>query len=91
MNDRLLSVRDVAAMRGVCPETVYLWTKRPQDPLPVERAGGKIQIRESVLQEWLERKPVARVDAPLSEAAQAVLAALRALPPEEREQVIRAA
>jgi excisionase family DNA binding protein len=59
VNDRLLTVREVADLLSVSTETVLRWVR--QGKLPAIRLpGGAIRIWESALERWLADRQVAR-------------------------------
>lgn len=68
-HDRLaaewMSVRQVTRYAAVSERTLRTWIHSPVNPLPAVRVCGKILVRRSDLDEWLERrriKPLESVD-----------------------------
>lgn len=58
MNDDLLTVAEAAKYLKVTQAAVYQWIKRGE--FAVERAGVRIRIRRSALDNWLQREGAAR-------------------------------
>ena len=54
--EKLLKIADVKALLGVHQQTVYEWTWRADDPLPVTRLGRSVRIKESDLDAWVARQ-----------------------------------
>jgi excisionase family DNA binding protein len=46
----------------VSERTIREWIHRPMDPLPASRVGGKILVRRSAFDRWLEAHQVKTVD-----------------------------
>jgi excisionase family DNA binding protein len=46
----------------VSTRTLYDWIHRSDDPLPAVRVGGKILVRRSTFDRWLEAHPVKHID-----------------------------
>jgi len=60
-----LDLRELTAYAAVCERTVRAWIHSPVDPLPATQVGGKILVRKSDFDCWLERhrmKPSGTVD-----------------------------
>ncbi len=55
MSDRLLTAREVAALFGVCPETVLRWTRRGELPA-IRLSRGALRYRPDELEAWLEAR-----------------------------------
>jgi excisionase family DNA binding protein len=56
---------DLKALTGhacVSERTLREWIHRPVDPLPAARVGGKILVRRSAFDRWLEAHEVKYVD-----------------------------
>jgi excisionase family DNA binding protein len=49
-----LSLRELAEYAGVGERTLRRWLRRENDALPAVRVGGKILVRKSQFDEWLE-------------------------------------
>lgn len=58
MDDRLLSVDDVAAYLGVMRDTVYKWIVR--HGLPARKVGRLWKFRRSEVDQWFNEQPVRR-------------------------------
>ncbi|MBN2561539.1 MAG: helix-turn-helix domain-containing protein [Phycisphaerae bacterium] len=58
MDDRLLSVDDVAAYLGVKRDTVYKWIVR--HGLPARKVGRLWKFRRSEVDQWFDEQPVRR-------------------------------
>jgi excisionase family DNA binding protein len=60
-----LSLKQVTQYASFCQRTIRSWIHSPTDPLPAVRVRGKILIRRSDLDAWLQRhrvKPLEAVD-----------------------------
>lgn len=60
-----LSLRQLTHYAAVSERTLRSWIHAPLDPLPAVRVLGKILVRRSELDAWLERHrvtPIASVD-----------------------------
>jgi excisionase family DNA binding protein len=60
-----LDLRELTEYAAVCERTVRGWIHSPVDPLPATRVGGKILVRKSDFDRWLERhrmKPAGALD-----------------------------
>ncbi|MGI9071700.1 MAG: helix-turn-helix domain-containing protein [Bryobacteraceae bacterium] len=58
-------LRQATHYASVCGRTLRSWLHSPTDPLPAVRVGGKILIKRTELEAWLERhriKPFTAVD-----------------------------
>lgn len=65
INREWLSLRELTEYAGVCERTLRTWLRRSTDALPAVRVGGKILVRRSEFDAWLERhrmQPNAQVD-----------------------------
>jgi excisionase family DNA binding protein len=49
-----LGLRQAACYASVCERTLRAWIHSPIDPLPAVRVSGKILLRRSELDRWLE-------------------------------------
>jgi len=49
------SLRELTRYAAVSERTLREWTHREDDPLPAVRVDGKILIRRSLFDVWLER------------------------------------
>ena len=54
--DRAYTVKEVAAVLGVCYSTAYELTRTASDcgGLPSYKFGGRIRVKESDLQKWID-------------------------------------
>jgi hypothetical protein len=60
-----LGLKDLTEYAPVSERTLRGWIHSPVDPLPAVKVQGKILVRRSVFDNWLERHkltPLARVD-----------------------------
>ena len=60
-----LSLRDLTEYAAVSDRTLRHWLNRSTDALPADRVEGKILIRKSQFDEWLEHhriQPTAAID-----------------------------
>jgi excisionase family DNA binding protein len=60
-----LGLRQVTQYANISDRTIRNWIHSRMDPLPAVRVAGKILVRRSELDKWLERhrvKPLAIVD-----------------------------
>jgi excisionase family DNA binding protein len=57
-----LDLRRLRGYAAVSERTLRAWIHLPVDPLPAVQVGGKILVRRSELDLWLERHRVKRVD-----------------------------
>ncbi len=55
MNDRLLSVGDVAKFLGIKPDTVYKWIER--HGLPGRKVGRIWKFRQDEVDAWFDKQP----------------------------------
>ena len=53
---------ELADRLGVSERTIREWIHRPLNPLPAVRVGGKILVRRSVFDQWLESHRLIPVD-----------------------------
>jgi len=53
-----LGLRELTAYASVSERTLRSWLHRPVDPLPGVQVGGKILIRRSQFDAWLEQHRV---------------------------------
>jgi Helix-turn-helix domain len=58
-----LDLRGLTEYAAVCERTVRSWIHSPVDPLPAARIGGKILVRKSNFDHWLERHRMKPADA----------------------------
>ena len=56
MTREWLDLRELTGYAAVCERTVRGWIHLPVDPLPATRVGGKILVRKSEFDRWLERR-----------------------------------
>ena len=73
--DRWLDLRRLREYAAVSERTLRAWIHSPVDPLPAVRVGGKVLVRKSEFDSWLERhriKPAGEVDAIVREVLQGV-------------------
>lgn len=52
-----LDIRAVTEYASVSERTLREWIRLPINPLPAVQVGGKILIRKSILDRWLESHP----------------------------------
>jgi excisionase family DNA binding protein len=57
-----LGLRQVTQYADISERTVRSWIHSPVDPLPAVRVGGKILVRRSELDSWLERHRLKPLD-----------------------------
>ena len=57
-----LDLRALQKYACVSERTVREWIHRPVNPLPAVQVGKKILVRRTVLDEWLEKHLVKRLD-----------------------------
>jgi excisionase family DNA binding protein len=60
-----MSLRQITEYANICERTVRAWIHSPVDPLPAVRVSGKILVRRSELDMWLERhrvRPLQTID-----------------------------
>jgi excisionase family DNA binding protein len=50
-----LGLRQVTQYANISERTVRAWIHAPVEPLPAVRVGGKILVRRSELDSWLEK------------------------------------
>lgn len=55
-SDRLLTAKDVQAVLGVTPATVYNWMNGQGLPRPIRIGGRAVRWRASELAKWLEQR-----------------------------------
>lgn len=60
--DRWLDLRALQKYAGVSERSLRAWIHRPINPLPAVRVGGKILVRRSTFDQWLENHRVKAVD-----------------------------
>lgn len=53
-----LGLRQLTAYAAVSERTLRGWIHLPSDPLPAVRIGGKILIRRTQFDAWLERRRI---------------------------------
>jgi hypothetical protein len=53
----LVTWEEIAWHLGVSEDTAQRYARREDDPLPVQRLGGRVTIRCSVADEWRESQP----------------------------------
>jgi excisionase family DNA binding protein len=58
-----LSLKQVTHYANLCHRTIRTWIHSPVDPLPAVRVRGKILVRRSELDAWLERRRVKPLEA----------------------------
>ena len=56
-----LGLRELTAYASVSERTLRSWLHRPLDPLPGVQVGGKILVRRSQFDAWLEQHRVHQV------------------------------
>ena len=56
--DRILRIREVTALTGICRTTVYAWGKRGLFPSRVDLGGGRVGWRESEVRQWIADRAV---------------------------------
>ena len=56
--DRTYTVKEVASVLGVCYSTAYELTRTSPDygGLPSYKFGGRIKVKESDLQKWIDAR-----------------------------------
>jgi excisionase family DNA binding protein len=60
-----LGLRELTEYAAVSERTLRAWIRFPSDPLPAARVRGKILIRRTLFDAWLERRriqPLSSVD-----------------------------
>ena len=57
-----LGLRQVTSYASVSDRTLRAWIHSPVDPLPAVRVSGKILVRRSELDSWLQRHSVQRLE-----------------------------
>ncbi|MGH9401513.1 MAG: helix-turn-helix domain-containing protein [Terriglobia bacterium] len=60
-----LGLRELSVYANVCERTLRLWIRSPRDPLPATKVRGKVLVRRSDFDRFLERhrvQPLAAVD-----------------------------
>jgi excisionase family DNA binding protein len=57
-----LGLRHVTQYASVSERTLRAWIHSPVDPLPAVRVSGKILVRRSELDAWLQRHRVQRLE-----------------------------
>jgi excisionase family DNA binding protein len=57
-----LGLRQVTRYANICERTIRGWIHWPLDPLPAVRVGGKILVKRSELDAWLEKHRVKRLE-----------------------------
>jgi excisionase family DNA binding protein len=63
MEQEWLGLRQVAQYASLSDRILRTWIHAPVDPLPAVRVGGKILIKKSDLDLWLERRRVKPLEA----------------------------
>ncbi len=58
-----MDLRRLTEYAAVSERTLRAWVHSPVDPLPAVRVGGKILVRKSDFDAFLERHPVKPLDA----------------------------
>ena len=53
-----LGLRELTEYAAVSGRTLRAWIHLPSDPLPAVRAGGKILVRRTEFDAWLERRRI---------------------------------
>jgi excisionase family DNA binding protein len=56
---------DLKALRvyaSASDRTIRTWIHRQRDPLPASQAGGKIRVRRSAFDAWMDRQTIKKVD-----------------------------
>lgn len=53
-----LGLRELTAYAAVSERTLRGWIHLPGDPLPAVRIGGKILVRRTQFDAWLERRRI---------------------------------
>jgi excisionase family DNA binding protein len=53
-----LGLRELTEYAAVSERTLRMWIRLPRDPLPAARVGGKILIRRTLFNAWLERRRI---------------------------------
>ncbi|MGO9298411.1 MAG: helix-turn-helix transcriptional regulator [Streptosporangiaceae bacterium] len=54
--DNLLTIRELAALLHVEPQTIHYWRHRGTAPQAVRPNGGKLLFRQSDVDAWLEKQ-----------------------------------
>ena len=65
LNREWLDLRQLTQYAAISERTLRGWLHRPNDPLPAVRVEGKILVRRSEFDAWLERhriQPDAAID-----------------------------
>ena len=60
-----LGIRELSVYANVSERTLRLWIRLPRDPLPATRVRGKVLVRKSDFDRFLERhrvQPLATID-----------------------------
>ena len=57
-----LDLRTLQKYACVSERTLREWIHRPVNPLPAVQVGKKILVRRTILDEWLERHLIKKVD-----------------------------
>jgi excisionase family DNA binding protein len=57
-----MGIRQLRAYASVSERTLRSWIHSPVDPLPAVRVGGKILVKRSELDLWLERHRIKALD-----------------------------
>lgn len=60
-----LGLRELSVYADVSERTLRSWIRSPRDPLPATRIGGKVLVRRSEFDRFLERhqvQPLAAID-----------------------------
>jgi excisionase family DNA binding protein len=58
-----LGLRELTEYAAVSERTLRAWIHQAADPLPAVKAGGKLLIKRSAFDEWLEGRPVRALSA----------------------------
>jgi excisionase family DNA binding protein len=58
INMEWMGLRQITQYANISERTLRTWIHSPVDPLPASRVAGKILVRRSELDRWLERHRV---------------------------------
>lgn len=61
-SDRWLDLRRLTEYAAVSNRTLRAWIHSAVDPVPAVRVGGKILVRRSEFDTWMERHRIKQVD-----------------------------
>lgn len=56
IEDRLLTVDEIAAYLGLKPQTIY--NKVSQREIPFEKVGKSVRFRRATIDQWVQSHPV---------------------------------